>query len=609
VKTRRGVAIPTALFIVLLLFGLVTAIQLLTTENLRVTRYGHAKTRAAYKARSTADKVLFALRYEGPANANPVKNDFQKADGTSLPVADLLATLKTCGPDAPIKVKLDESGSEESFGRAYLRSTPDTDTPGLQLLMATGRDNEQSQQMVVAIEERPKLEGLLFARIGEGPDDQASTYYWYSEATNRWSKTRPVPHLYYQKTPSGGVELKSGEVASPTQSRKFARTAHFPTADDQGHLFLSLRRTGGKQIDTVMRFDVATDEWKPLHCVPRHCYKQDDAENASLITPAAPPRLKEMASNGSDVLYVRNPREDRPDTIFACNPQGPNPEANDWTTLPAVRKYVYDRLGRGTIRNGFVQNLTDLGADKAGNLYARWPREDIDTIYRYDRAAGAWGTLPLPPRRRWVVRRVDGRRQYVLENVTTASGAPLVAQNMRYLQVSRKTGKLYAIFNREGIDTLYEGTVTRNDAVPVTSPLAFDVAWKVLPPAPRQFYRQDGDTLNENDPLLVPAMRQSTLDGDGTLYFRWRRDAVDSIFGYDTENLRIVTLIDPLEPTVPEGMRLLAPPPNDYFQRHNIPASPDLKPRARDNTLNVLDLAGGGRAVSGQTEVVRGDFY
>lgn len=611
-KTRRGVAIPTALFIVLLLFGLVTAIQLLTTENLRVTRYGHAKTRASFKARSTADKILFALRYEGQPANNPVKDDFQKADGSPLPVDQLLSTLKTCGPEHQVKVKLEDGGGAESFGRAFLRTSPDSATPGLQLLTATGRDNEQSQQTIVAIEERPKLEGLLFARIGEGPADQASTYYWYSERTNAWTKTRPVPNFYYQRQPNPSTDVVLTPGENPANgNRKFARDARFPAADDNGHLFLSLRRTGSRQFDTVMRFDVATNEWKPLKCVPSHYYKQDDPETASLVPnlTGPPPRLREMASNGGDVLYVRNPRVGRPDTIFACNPQGPNPENNAWSTLPAARKFVYDRLGKRVMKDGFVQDLTDFGADREGNLYARWPRDQIDTIYRYDRAAGVWGTITLPPRRRLVVRRVDGRRQYQLMTVTTTSGTPLVTQNMRYLQVSRKTGKLYAIFTREGIDTIYEGTVTRNGAAPIDSPDAFQVAWEVLPPAPRQFYRQDGETINENDPLLVPSTRQATLDGDGNLYFRWRRDAVDSIFGYDTENRRVVTLIDPLVPTVPEEIRLLPPPPNDYFQRHNDPPSPELKPRARDNALNVLDLTGGGRPVAGETEVVRGDFY
>ncbi len=603
-KNRRGVAIPTALFIVLLLFGLVTAIQLLTTENLRVTRYGHAKTRASYRARSTADKILFALRYEGPPANNPVKDDFLKADDTPLPVSQLLATLKTCGPDNQIKVKLDDS-----FGRAYLRTSPDPETPGLLLLTATGRDNEQSQQTVVAIEERPKIEGLLFARIGEGLAAQASTYYWYGPSTNTWTKTRPVPHTYYQKKagPSDEVELKSGEAVSG--NRKFARDVRYPAADDEGHLFAVMRRTGSKQIDTVVRYDVATDEWKLLHCVPRHCYKQDDAETASLITPAAPPRLKEMASNGSDVLYVRNIRADRPDTIFAVDPRGANPQVNDWTTLPAARKFVYDRLGKRELKNGFVQNLTDMGADKAGNLYARWPRESIDTIYRYDRASGTWGTVAPPPRRRWVLRRIDGRRQYELVNVTRGDGTELAAQNMRYLQVSRKTGKLYAIFNREGIDTIYEGTITRNVGQPIASPDAFKVAWNVLSPAPRQFYRQNGEELEENDPLLVPNVRQSTLDSDGNLYLRWSREGVDSLFGYDTENQRVTTLIDPLQPVLPAEIRLLAPPPNDYFNRHNDPPAPALVSRPRDNALNIVDLAGGGRPAGTETEVVRGDFY
>ncbi|MBI3926121.1 MAG: hypothetical protein HY319_11310 [Armatimonadetes bacterium] len=594
-------AIPTALFLVLVLFGLITAIQLQSTQNLKVTRQGHGRTQALFLARAVADFSLQRLQTQGGFYDQVFEKELELSP-------EALPSLGEIPAGAELTVTLAPSPTDPDL--LYLTG----------LVSLPGIKAQEFTRVLV----RRAVTGNVFAKRG---GDIGITIFIRPADTSeagpaQWTMLPPLPNRFYAKTGAGMVLQDKTLDGNPDNDFAAAQKVVGLAGDSKGNLYAIYKRDGP---DTVFKLDTTAepltpDDWKPLPPVPDQYYKADGTlmvdtyadQNTALDSPVDPEvplegedppevsaeaadRLKELATDGEDRLFARFARKDEAiDTLYMLDQDTTRNPGGKWVVLPPTPKSHYAMVG-GTIKlttpwttppsTGLAFNLKDLAADGNGNLFARFPRDDIDTIYKFEPGSDFkdpdnWKVMPEIPRL-YYERVKDGG----VPDLKPFSVNGKYAQNLKGLSVNSR-GELFAVYNREGVDTLFgfhSGAIATKVNPP--DPLQVPGSWKELEPVTRNFLK-NATTGQEVDDSTSGAssLRNSVIDGDDNLYVYWRRDGIDSVFRYDT--------------LAQNGYELLPPMPNKWWRRKGPEPILVDKSGAGGNkgvVKNVQELAAGGK--------------
>ncbi|MBM3462531.1 MAG: hypothetical protein FJX76_10565 [Armatimonadetes bacterium] len=520
----RGLVLPTALFAVLCIYALITAVQLTVSQNYQVTRQGHDKTRARYLAHAACQLVLKGLNED----------------------AGFEAAHK--GFDARLVTPM-EGGRLESW-------VEPTDKTDVILVRGLGTlDNGASQPFGLTVRKRPIVAGRVYTRPGVS---NATTFYGIAAerltsgaaTPEDWQPVPPVPNTYYDS--KGNVVDGTSDESTRNDFTAFAR---WVAADTRGNLFAIRYRED--RPDTVLKLDGTTQKWSLLPPVPNSRYSSAGTLIPTTTTASA---LTDLVSDGDNRLYVRNGK-DGIDTVWTMDLSATTPS---WSALPPTPLHNVDRYGNSTpVPNRFVGNLRDFSAAPDGTLFARHSREGVDALYKYD---GRWSLLPPTPKTYYRRVRDPLTGQYMLEAVQSEDG--LAAYNLKGLS-SNRDSELYAVFSRDGIDTIYKYDGSK---------------WEVLPPAPAIFLQNAAlETTGGTSTQGAGNVTESAVDGAGNLYVRWVREGVDSLFMYSPDR----------------GRYWLVPPiPNrQWSKRGPSPTLLDYSDRTGNQGIlpNLYELTGGGK--------------
>lgn len=557
-RTRRdgssGMVVPVALFVVLMLFSLVTAMHLLVRHNFQTTRWGHAKTQARFLAKAAVNRMLDKLN----ANAGGSFENEHKSEQTAV--------------------------IEQAPGGTLREWVTDTNQANVILVMGRGTvDGGISETSGQTVLKKPLTNGTVFVRpwgatVGAG---RACTLFSISEdrlksgnaTQDDWTMVPAVPN---ELTDAAGKPYDNRRTEG--EKADYANQVGSITADYQGNLF-AVRRRAGALNDHVLKYSTESQKWTPLPDVPPVYYtgkgeKVDDKVNIH-------PRLSDLASDGENRLFARWSRAGI-DTVYALDMKDGGAQ---WQVLPPVPRYSVDSNGNPQERSrvDFVGNLRDYTADPSGTLYARWPREGVDTVYACTPSSDGkyteWSALPPAPRAYYQRRRNPESGEMEVQLIEKD---PKVAYNLTGLSVDRN-GLVSAIFNRAGIDTVYQYDPSKK-------------AWNVLPCVPRDFVKNAEDAVVvEDEDAGSTNLKQMATDSNNNVYATWRRYGVDTIFRYDSEARKYSML-----PTIPRK----------YWKNKKAdngdPVVEDLSNR-HDNSgvmQNVMEIAGGGKNTGSQFRYV-----
>lgn len=512
----RGVAIPTALFMVLVLFALVTATVVQVRQDLVFTSYGHVKTQAIFLSRAALN-----LGYQQvAANASFVE---------------------------------DHLGKERAFREGQeiaIWFVRHPEFPDVYYLFGQGTAGRLSFESVATLKKKEEATGVVYARRALAGTD---VYYYRTPGATDWSVLPAAPRSFYKPGTKGAFTVETKPGSAPSLSA--------PVGDLNGGLYAVWRRDG---IDSIFRFDKATNKWNLVPPAPQRHHKRDGTLVESPGKLAA--NFQDLATDGKDILYARTGR-DGVDTIHRYDTA-----ANQWTALPAAPAKVYQKVPGKPGQFKLVDlkraagNLVDLGSDGDGNLVARLPRDGIDTVYRYDAEARRWDVLPEIPK---VVYRKDPATGEIASTPVTDQAAG----NLSQISVD-KDGTVYGRFNRDGVDTIY-----RFDGTGRPGPDGrIEGAWAVLDPPSKTIF----DNL---------ARKTGPLDTEGV-------DPEEETAGKDEDGKASGVLANPSRTAVDAEGRL--------YLRYTLSGRPDSLVVVEDGKYEILPPIPKYRYVNGQLALAGG---
>lgn len=516
---RRGVVIPTAMFLVLVLFALITAIHMSVQRSFQVTKHGHGQTRARYLARAAVQSMVAALNAD--ASVETAHKGEQNAKVVPAPDGSALKAWVVADEASDVLHVVGTSTTPDGY-------------------------SDRAQAVV----RRYKSKGLLYVRLK--PNDHAVTFFWKDGAQpnhvaetgnanpSAWAMINPIPTRLADDADQI-VDLRENRDDNGDFVSKVRGTA----ADHQGRLYVAVARDKG---DRVVRYEGTTKQWTLLPDLPVEAY----GENGNLQPRKGPARLELMASDGNNLLYTVRSVDDV-DTVLAFDHS-----SQTWRHLPAVREND-DGEARG--------NLQDLAADGRGHVYARKPQQgkedllleftpsDTDTSSPTE-IKGTWRSVRSP--RTHFTKSADENSSGSDDGVTAyfTLGTP---PNLDYLSASPQ-GDLYAVYSKDGLDTLFRSPapkVERRDS---------RRTWSMLAPPTRSYHDLSGERVDDDG--LALRLRHTAFDARSQLYVRWDRNEEkkrpDALFVYENPNKAKVTIdYDDGGATSPVDPRLHLLPPMD----------------------------------------------
>jgi hypothetical protein len=542
----RGIALPTSMFIVMLLFALITVTVTVVNQNIQFTKYSHLKTRAYFLAKAAVNLAM--------------KNMTSDSTWESSHTGEAQAYREIVGDRECILAWTEAHPSKADFIYVCGKGILDPGSP-----------HPLVQRFEMVVRKKPRISGFVYMRRNlAGPD-----VLYTLNADGTWAQLPPAPRKYYNN------DFTFVEV-TPSGTSDYAGTLKYLVGDRAGNCYALWPRDGP---DTIYKYSKADGEWKAMK-PPRKQYYNG---SGTLIEDTEPvPNISDLATDGKSTLFARYSR-DGIDTLYRCNL-----DTEGWDVLPPAPRRYYTSSGTLEAPGGYAGNLVDLASDSKGNLYSRYSRDGIDTIYRYDNSAGAWQWLPAVPRKYY---------RYVSGQVELFEPPGQLAGAVQCLSASYD-GTLYGRYARDGIDTIYRFSPNGSAGGGV-----LDGRWTTVPPPAKVFYDNLGNlhgTLDDgadNDPVPDANFDRSAMDGSDKLYLRYPK------FGYpDT----IITLVDGSTP----GYDCLPPVPA-YRYSWNTAVSPgrlELVPKLSGGNpvyeAAADELGGGGipDPVGGFTYVVTSNF-
>ena len=506
----------TAIFLVLVIFALVVAIVSMVNQNISFTKYSHMKTRAHYLAKGAANLALKAM-VEDP---------------------DSLWDVKYAKDKPPYEV-IDDRDKMQAW------TTVSAASSDLLFLHGRGIVNYASpgriiQDYVVVVKKAPTLPVAYARKNAWGPDA-----IYRSEGGGQWEHIEEVPPRIYwnnsfvKKDMTNDVDMtKSGSVY------KMACNLRSMCADNKGNLYGIWIRSGP---DTLYRYN-KNDGWTAIKPPMKVMYNNKGEKTEKPANPV--PWLTDLTTDGENYLYARFSKGG-PDTIYRLDLKDCDPENPTWKVLPPAPCRYYVNAPDAPLKepDGYASNLQSLCADKSGNLYARYNRYGIDTIYRFPNGGRPssevsdttwkpddWQWLPAVPR---VYYKLEGGQyvEYDQQYNDAQGGGPKYAGNLQNLSVT-SDGTVYGRFYHNGVDTLYRLPVGSKSPEDITKMTTSD--WQTVKPGAVSFYvsnysdetegededdteedTQEPDDLTLEQKKANAHFRETDMDSDNTLYMRF----------------------------------------------------------------------------------------
>ncbi|MDQ7825190.1 MAG: hypothetical protein RDV48_20480 [Candidatus Eremiobacteraeota bacterium] len=485
-QNGSGIALPMALFIVMVLFALITMTVVLVNQNIQFTRYSHLKTRAQYIAQAAVNQALKAMS----DNSSWEPSHTGEASAYS-----------------------EDTASDERL-KAWI--IPHPTKPDLLYVHGQGIINPGSSHAVIqnyetVVRKAASNSGIVYACSNLNGADMI----YYRQQGGDWKTLPPAPKMYYN-------ENFTLQQTTPSGLGDFADNMKCLCGDSQGNLYALSDRSGGT---AIYKYSLSSNKWTAVKPPSQYQYNL-----FGIVTQSSAPvkSLSDLATDGKDTLYAVHHSLLGTDTLYRCDLT-----TGKWEVLPPTRKAYYQNDGQLTIEDIIGGDLKDITADKSGNLYGRYSALTLEagfevgvsnTVYKYSAQDRKWHVLPSVP-----------VSYYTIANgaVSLFTDPSQKTGRIKSLAVSRD-GTLYGRYAREGVDTLYRFTSSGD----TEQGGVLNGLWSTLPPPSKVLY----DFLNtpptyysdgtEEEPPN-PDFDKTAIDVNGTLYMRYhKKGETDTIYSY-----------------------------------------------------------------------------
>lgn len=481
-KSRRGVAMITGLFIVLLVTTLVTLTISDARRSLEVTQYASFRTQAYFEAHSAVERGLKSL------NENPTWDNDHRGETAASQAQSAEGITTWCwtepGPD---------------LEHVYLR--------------ARARVNQTEVLSCQLLSRRHPVDGVSLALWEpSGPD----TIYMKKNSAGNWDHVGPPPRSYWTQDGSGLWTIPVTEKYADGKD-KVVENLRNTVGDAYGNVFATWSRDNNP--DMVYRLDSQTKAWSLLPGVPKLDRQGTQfVANGDLVG-----SIEHLASNGENHLYALNEQSGADAiTVLDLNQTGVG-----WKSLPAAPKRYYDPQSQDWLQppDQYAKSFADISVDKKGQVYGKLGVDGLpDSIYCFvpdslnQPEVGHWQNLPPIPQGQWHLG-AGGEAIWEAENQYVGKARQLTVSN---------DGRVVVRQSRDGVDTLYVFTPADSSGGP---DFVRSGSWEPIKPAPRVFY--NGNHERKTEPGFSGDFNRHATDQEGRLITSWSRDGYDTIFQYD----------------------------------------------------------------------------
>ncbi|MDQ7823494.1 MAG: hypothetical protein RDV48_11915 [Candidatus Eremiobacteraeota bacterium] len=618
-KPSRGLILMTAIFLVLIIFALVVVTVSMVRQNILFTRYSHFKTRAYCLAKGAVNLAL-----------KEMVSDTGSSWDTDHLVSSSLSSWPVNNPPSSVYQR------DEGADRIQAWITQST-VPGILYIHGRGIVNYASPQRVwqdyVAVVKKDTTMPVVYATRNVAGADPV----YYREGGGVWKLVEDVPLRVYWKN-NFTKEIKN-ESAKPTDSNynyKIAPRIRDLCADNKGNLYGVWPKIGP---DALYRYNPSRG-WESIK-PPSQVYYNSKGEPTCKETKPVQ-WLGDLATDGEKYLYARW-NKGGPDTIYRLDLEKLNdPENPTWENLPpAPNSHYLNRVnenGRPILKepDNFACNLSNLCVDKNGNLYARYNREGIDTVYRFPNGfkevpQGAsppqvgidkdWQCLPAAPKEYYRYKNDNPDEPFV-----KYTPPDRYAGNIQALSVTPE-GTLYGRYNIAGPDTLY-----CFEAGQKTEEEIYNTEWSTIEPVKFDYYQEnweeidedDGDDTEDNEVPEEPEdldndrnglnahlnFKATSTDSDGLLYLlssvAYRPDSIRTFNGSSYSASKPGDAYGILRPMLAKRFKYLADPANSAQKKFQWC---DLEKEDKEGNLSkkrervIREICGGGKPGEGGRSV------
>ena len=465
---RRGVAIMTAMFLVIIVYSLIIGISSQTAQDTLFLRQGYLKSQSVFAARA----------------------------GVNLGLKHMVETAgwETSHDSESKAEEMDVEG-------AHLKIwTGPTTQPNVLYLYCQATYRDVTETVTATVARGTDIQGTVFAEVSR--DHGLDSLFFSTPNSPTWTIVPPAPLRYYIHTAA------TDTIDLLTIAGEYAPNLGFVCPDDEGNLYVAMRRGNGKS-DAVYRYK-KDGTWEVLPPVISAYWN-----GAGVLTTRSDKvagDLRDLTSDGKNRLVVRLER-DNIDTLYTLDiDKWETDPTTAWTAIkPAPNKYYKDD---GVLRTGpgYSPNLRGLSMEPGGTLYAVQGNDnDPDAMFRYDFNDQTWSVLPPPPR---VLYKKDG---------TVLVQPSLYPHNFKGGMAAGPDGEVYACYDPDNYaSTIYKfspsGAPDSSGIVPGQ--------WTWLAPPPKKVNTSTGVVTQKG---FCSNLRYLKVDKDGNLYARWARDGRDEV--------------------------------------------------------------------------------
>lgn len=334
-QSRRGIALVTALLVVLLLHALVAALLAGLTTDAGLLVESDRNNEAQLRAKGA---IHYALEQLNGPNGGSWENAHSAPLG--FPEGQVPGNADT----APFNLEV----------RVWVQPTDQPDIMTVRAAATAGQGLYMAGVSAVRQQTTPGQVYALEANLG-GPD----SVYSKVAGASQWDLMEPPMKVDW-----------SGPSFLPVAVDNLA----FPEADSAGSLYLVDPAPGSH---TVYRYDPGAARWTVL---PR----LNSLDFYGLATGGQ----TVYAAVAEGIVELRNPSQ------VAWHPAQPPTAPANWRLIPQPPVSFVTRGGQTIVLQGI--RTRGIDADGRGNLYARLFGNG-ERLARYDGQAGTWSFLPTPP--------------------------------------------------------------------------------------------------------------------------------------------------------------------------------------------------------------------
>jgi len=473
----RGIALVSAMFIVMVVYFLVSLTLADLRNDLGILQHAHRSTQAHYLAQAAVNRALDQL-------SGPHGSDWEQAYTWAQPDA---GPSQMPPPDRRC-VTREEPGGPACY--AWIQTTHD---PNLFYLCGAVEMGGLREFVRCSCWRRAKTSGAVFALETNGLL-QPDSLYRYSEG--KWETLPPAPRLHWNGS-DPAVVLQGGHPV-------LAKTLLYPSGDPSGNVYAM-----GLNPVTLYRFDGRRNLWQIMPPLP-------GVDNILEVDfrglAAGPDRLYVALRDG--IYSLADPGR-AATTYEADGSWTRGDESLGWQPIPSPDLAFFGPQGLRRL-GGVATRTAGMTADGRDRLCVHIPIPLIgDTLARFDPVGSEWSYIPPPPSRGYEI-------QHGLVRVVDL---PIGPQNLT-VPASDAQGNVYVVSQPPRLSgrpaTPYR--FAPHDQV-VDSVLQGE--WTLLPPT-----RVTGE-----ESALAPSQNMLAVDSDGHLVSKYTRGFLNgdnSLFSLST---------------------------------------------------------------------------